>query len=732
MLRFMRNKILIPSLILLILAGFFSFRYIKGDNTSDERKELVLETISDAIDKVHFAPRELNDSFSARVYDKLLSTFDNDKKFFTKADIDELSKYKYTIDDQIKSGSVEFFDKLNDIYTKRISDADGFYEDILSKPFDFKKDEEILLGEDNTKYPADMNGMKERWRKYLKYRVLAKYVDLKDNQLQRVDDKDTSLKEVKTDAQLEEEARESIKKSQAYYFKRMKKFDEKDRFTVFINTITNSHDPHTDYLPPSDKKRFDEAMSGTFFGIGAQLRDDEGKVKIVAIIPGSPCWKQGELKAGDIIIKVGQGKEEAIDVEGMDLDEVVKKIRGPKGTEVRLTVKKVNGAIQVIPIIRGEVLLEEVFAKSAIINTDKGKIGYIYLPEFYSDFQHINGRRCAEDVAIEVLKLKKSGVAGMILDLRNNSGGSLSDVVDMAGLFIDHGPIVQVRSSGAPPATLQDRQKGALYDGPLAIMVNQGSASASEIMAAALQDYGRAIIVGTKTFGKGSVQKIISLDQFLSITDRLAERTQSKNLTDDKIGSLKITIQKFYRVNGGSTQLKGVTPDITFPDNYQLIDMGERNNDAALAWDEIDPADYTKVSNRVPVKKLADLSYARINASPIFKMINANAKRIKKQQDDDIYSLNEVAYRNELKAANNAVDKMKEIEKKNNKPLTVVNITEDLQKINIDSSSIAKNKSWLESLQKDVYISETVNIINDMGALMPNVTMKREKEMELE
>lgn len=732
MLRFMKNKILIPSLILLVLACFFSFRYIKGDNTSEERKELVLQTVSDAIAKVHFAPRELNDTFSARVYNKVLSTFDNDKKFFTQADINQLSQYKFQIDDQIKNGSVEFFDKVNAIYTQRISDADGFYEELLAKPFDFSKDEEIVLGDDNNQYPADMNGMKERWRKFLKYRVLAKYVDLKDDQKKKVDNKDTSLKKVKTDAELEADAREAIKKSQAYYFKRMKKFDENDRFTIYINTIANNHDPHTDFFPPLDKKRFDEGMSGTFFGIGAQLRDDEGKIKVVMIIPGSPCWKQGELKAGDIITKVAQGEEEPVDIEGMDLEDVVQKIRGPKGTEVRLTVKKVNGAVEVVPIVRGEVLMEETFAKSAIINTKNGKIGYIYLPEFYSDFQHVNGRHCAEDVAIEVLKLKKAGISGLILDLRNNSGGSLSDVVDMAGLFIDKGPIVQVQSSGAPASTLQDRQKGSLYDGPLAIMVNQGSASASEIMAAALQDYGRAIIVGTPTYGKGTVQKIISLDNFLSVTDRLTERSSSSLLTSDPIGSLKVTIQKFYRINGGSTQLKGVTPDIIFPDNYQFLHLGERENISALAWDEIRPADYKRVPNIVPAKKLADLSYARINANPIFGMITSNAKRIKTQQDDNVYSLNEVAYRKDLTSAKNAIDKMKEIEDKNVKPLTVVNIPEDLQKINIDSTTISKNKTWIDGLQKDIFISETVNIIGDMAKLMPNVTMNREVEREVE
>lgn len=726
MLRFMKNRILIPLLILGALATFFSFRYTTADGQGDDnRKVLVMQTVVKAIEQGHFSPQKMDDSFSNRVYTKILNTLDYEKKFFTQNDINVLQKHRYTIDDEINSGSTAFFNKLDSIFQKRIDDAEGYYKEILDKPFTFTANEQIELDGEKLGYAANEAALKDRWNKVLKYRVLARYVDGKKDRDRKDTAKATAATEKakrKTDAELEADARQAIRKNQDLFFKRLRKINDEERFTLFVNSISNSEDPHTDYMPPKDKQRFDESMSGTFFGIGAQLKDEEGKIKIAAIIAGSPSWKQGKLKAGDEIIKVAQGPEEPVDVQGFDIEDAVKLIRGKKGTEVRLTVKKVNGATEVIPIIRGEVLLEEVFAKSAIINTNGGAIGYIYLPEFYSDFQNINGRRCADDVAAEVMKLKNAGVAGIVLDLRNNGGGSLSDVVDMSGLFIDEGPIVQVKSNHARPSTLSDQNKGILYDGPLAVMVNQNSASASEILAAAMQDYKRAVIVGSTTFGKGTVQKIVSLDDFLAMTKRVATGEDTK-----PVGSLKITVQKFYRVNGGSTQLKGVVPDINLPDPYEYIDMGERRDKAALKWDEIPAAKYTPVPNPVNVDALAAKSKKRTDASPTFQLIKESAARMKQQQDDNKYSLNEVAYRKELEEANITSKKMEELEKKST-PLDVVNIKEDLARINMDSSTIAKNNDWLKHLKKDIYLSETVNIIGDMMKQNVKVSMGAVKE----
>jgi carboxyl-terminal processing protease len=732
MLHFMKHKILIPLLVVGALAAFFSFRYGGDGETADSRRQLVLKTVMSTIREEHFAPKAVDDSLSYHVYHKILDQLDYDKKFFSAQDMNSLKGYEYAIDDQINAGSFEFFDKLNVLFSERINDAEGYYKEILGKPFSFDKEETIQLNGEKLDYAADKNALKQRWYEYLKYRALAKYVDLKKDQEKKRENKDSVSAKFKTDAQLEVDARESVRKNQEFYFKRLRKIKDNDRFAIFVNAITTSEDPHTDYFPPKDKQRFDESMSGSFSGIGAQLKDDEGKIKIVGIVPGSPSWKQGELKAGDEIIKVAQASAEPEDVQGFDIDDVIPKIRGRKGTEVRLTVKKMDGSTKVIPIIRGDVLMEEVFAKSAIINSKTGPVGYIYLPEFYADFNDRNGRRCAEDVAIEVEKLKNSGVTGIILDLRNNGGGSLNDVVDMAGLFVDQGPMVQVKNSGSAPQTYPDRNKGTLYDGPLAIMVNQNSASASEIMAAAMQDYQRAIIVGAPTFGKGTVQRLASLDERLSPMERMALRNnkgaevmESNGETSQEempIGAIKITVQKFYRINGGSTQLKGVTPDIIFPDPYHLIEMGERRDKAALKWDEIAPASYKKVPNAVNVPELAANSKKRMAANPTFDLIDQSAERLKKQEEDNTVSLNEAKFRKEMDEANATSKKMEELEKKGT-PLEIVNIAADLDKIKQDSSTVAKNADWLKSLKKDLYLSETVNIISDMNKSQMKVNM---------
>jgi len=734
MLRFMKNKILIPLIVLGALAAFFSFKYSGSDSAGEEKKVAVLETVMKAIKEGHYSPREINDTFSSHVYHKVLEE-DYEKKFFTQQDINQLSKYEFQIDDEINSGSLEFYHAVNDIFLRDVKNAENYYKEILKTPFVFNGNDSVYVDGDKMTYAADTNALKDRWRTYLKYRVLAKYVDLKNAQQKKIDNKDTSLKLAKTDVQLEVEARDAVRKNQESYFKRLNKIKEDDRFSAYINAITGTEDPHTDYFPPRAKQRFDEEMSGTFFGIGAQLQQDGGKIKIVAIITGSPCWKQGELKVGDEIMKVAQGSAEPVDIEGYEIDDAVQLIRGKKGTEVRLTIKEASGAIKVVPIVRGEVQQEDIFAKSVIIKSKGGPIGYIYLREFYSDFQHINGRRSAEDVKNEVVKLKAAGVKGIILDLRDNGGGSLSDVVDMAGIFIDNGPVVQVRSSDAAPMTLKDNSNGALYDGPMAVMVNENSASASEIMAAALQDYKRAVVVGSTTYGKGTVQKVIPLDEFLDPMTRVklnsfavadSNKLATTDAAENSLGALKITVQKFYRVTGASTQLKGVTPDIVLPDPYVSANSGERHDKAALRWDVIPPSDF-KPSNSVGnVPELASLSQARIAMDPTFRLIMQTGQRVQAEQQKNAYSLNESVYRKELEENNAITKKLEELQKKAT-PYEITNLKEDMSRVTADSASVAKNNDWIKNLKKDVYIAETVNIVNDMAKGGKKVTINSKR-----
>ena len=448
-------------------------------------------------------------------------------------------------------------------------------------------------------------------------------------------------------------------------------------------------------------------MSGRLEGIGATLQEKDGYIKVSQIVPGSASWKQGELEAGDVILKVGQGDLEAVDIVDMPLDDAVMLIRGPKGTEVRLTVEKIDGSNTVIPIIRDIVILEETYAKSLLLENEKGgeKIGYIKLPKFYADFNGTGGRSCADDVEKEVAKLKAEGAKGLVIDLRNNGGGSLHDVVQMAGLFIEMGPIVQIKGREGAPYIMSDLDPRVQFDGPMVILVNSLSASASEILAAAMQDYGRAVIMGSaSTYGKGTVQRFIELDAFLP--------ESMKNLSP--LGSMKLTIQKFYRVDGGATQLKGVIPDIVLPDNYMYIEIGEKELDHAMVWSEIQPVEYKKTKAISNMPELILKSKQRVAKDSIFSSINEKAKYFKESRDATVYNLDYKTFkakREKEKAENKKYnDIMKPIEGFN-----ISNVSLDTVGFSADTSKVARNVEFLKSVKKDSYIYEAVNVISDMN-----------------
>lgn len=734
MLHFMKYKIGIPLLIIAALAAFFSFKYINEDvSDSNARKVLVLNSVMGVIQEAHFSPRPVDDSFSNRVFNKLIETADFEKKVFTKEDITALEKYRFRIDDEIRNSTFDCYDLFNQLYSKRTAQIETYFKEIIKTDFTFDGNEEIQLNGEKIDFSANETALKERWTNYVKYRVLAKYMELKKIQQDEKNRRDTAKVKVdtskfviKSDAELKRSARGKVDTNLQKYFTKLNKSKDDDRFALYINAITLSEDPHTDFMPPKEKKNFDVQMSGEFYGIGAQLKIEEDKVKIASIVPGSPSWKQGELKANDEIIKVGQGAAEPEDIQGYELEDVVQRIRGEKGTEVRMTVRRMDGSIKVIPIIRGKVSLEETFAKSALINTDKGKIGYIYLSEFYSNFSSADGRRSADDIAKEVAKLKEENVTGIILDLRYNGGGSLNDVVDMAGIFVGPGPVVQVKTSEARPMILKSRNT-ITYEGPFAIMVNQGSASASEILAAAMQDYKRAVIVGSTTFGKGTVQKQVPLDEVIDPIIHL----KMMNNKEPEIGSLKLTIQKFYRVNGGSTQLKGVVPDIILPDVYSEIEIGERKDKAALPYDEIQPAPLPEIavaegmkmktaatsssywSGALDMAKLKSLSAQRVASSKSFSMVKENAKRLKKLEQENVVSLNEVKFKKEQDEATVLSKKIEEMDKTATL-LDIDNLAKDKPRITADTATSERNKNWLRLLKKDILLSETVNIVKDI------------------
>ncbi|MGZ3853242.1 MAG: carboxy terminal-processing peptidase, partial [Flavisolibacter sp.] len=567
--------------------------------------------------------------------------------------------------------------------------------------FDFTVKESVITDPKKINFPSSEAERKEVWRKRLKYLTLQRYSDLLDA---RESNKGKEGFVSKTDQALEAEAREKVKASMDRTFERYRtKFDDDEKFSVFVNTITSMMDLHTEYMLPLDKRYFDETLSGSFDGIGAQLGYDEGNIKIVAVIPGGPAQKSSQVEVGDVVVRVGQAAETPVELAGFDVTDAVKLIRGKKGTEVRLTLRKKDGTLKTVSLIRDKIVQDETYVRSAVINQGSAKIGYILLPEFYANFNDPSDpHRSAVDVENEVRKLKAAKVDGIVIDLRNNGGGSLNDVVQMAGLFIDHGPIVQVKSRGRQPEVLKDNEDGVLWDGPLAVMVNEFSASASEIFAAAMQDYGRAVIIGsTSTYGKGSVQRSIGLDpdNFMS--------------SNSELGSLKLTLQKFYRISGGSTQLKGVIPDIVIPDYYEYLKIREKDNWNALPYDEISKANYSMWQPGFNLQTVENLAKARIANDSVFKLIKTETDVLAKQ-DDKEYPLEMSEFKKEQKVTRDAVKRIEGLIKLD-KAMQVSFLPQDQDRyFSADKDKTERYKQWLSSLGKDVYVDEAVKVIDDM------------------
>ncbi len=698
---FMKRNYKVILLVTALSAILWSF--IPREKTEDpEKDKLLLELLTFVLEKGHYSPVEINDDFSKKVYKKYLDNIDPTKRFFIQSDIDEFSKYETSIDDMIKNKDLTFFNLTNARLLKRMSESREIYEDVLSKPFDFTVKESINVDYEKLPFSKNKSELMDRWRKQLKLSALSSITD--KEQLEEDKKKKDNAYEMKSFDVIEKEVRENSLKSLNEYFDFIEKELERDDwFAIFLNSIVERFDPHTFYFSPDDKEKFDVSMSGTFQGIGARLQKKESGVEVSELISGGPAWRGKELEAGDLILKVAQGKEEPLDIAGMRLDDVVKKIKGPKGTEVRLTVKKVDGTIKVISIIRDEVETEETFAKSSIVVKDGKKYGIIYLPKFYISFENKENRDAFKDVAAEIEKLKAQNIDGLVMDLRDNGGGSLETVVKMVGLFIPDGPIVQVKAPGRNPEILPDPDKKVQYDGPLVVMINNFSASASEIFAAAIQDYKRGIVVGSKhSYGKGTVQNVIDLNQFI------------RGNSYGDLGALKTTIQKFYRINGGSTQREGVKSDIVFPDRFSYLDMGERDEESALPWDKIEPAKYQPLN--VNFDNVIANSKKRIAANPTFNLIDENAKWIFERKDENDFSLNLNDFKREIAAADVKIKKFKAISDYNNK-YTFTSLPDEVALFEKDTLLKQKRERWHEELQKDIYVEETLNVISDMKLL---------------
>lgn len=697
----MLKRTVLPA-VLVILLGITLWAFKQNNKSDDSKEQMLLTAIGTILEQKHYSPKPIDDNFSKEVFKKYLEQLNPDKDIFLESDINYLKKYQLTLDDEIHGAPLNFYPDASSIYLKRVDEIMQLYKQILSQPFDFNTNETITLDDSTASFPADEAARKEKWTKRLKYLTLDQYSELLQQRNNKT--KDTAIAN-KSDAQLQQMAREKVQTILDRTFNRQKLIlTPQEQFDDYVNVITDLMDPHTEYLPPIENRGFEEELSGRFYGIGAQLKDDDGAIKIATLITGSPAWKSGQVQPNDEIIKVAQGADTPVDVRGYAVTDVVKLIRGDKGTEVRITFKKVDGSTQVVSLIRDEIVQDEQFARSAVITeANNTKIGYIYLPEFYVDFERADGNRCSQDVANEIIKLEKQNVQGIILDLRNNGGGSLPEVVNMVGLFIKGGPVVQVKDRNGRPAILSDNDTSVLYSGPLAVMVNEFSASASEIFAAAIQDYKRGIIVGSDTYGKGTVQRTLPLGKPVDLFSGQTE-----------YGTLKLTFEKFYRINGGSTQLKGVTPDVKFPDEYDYLKLRERDQPSALGWDQLEKADYTTFNSGINWSEVEAKAESDVKADTAFSILLKNAKWLN-DNVDKTYSLNINEYQKEQNAIRNMVKEDDSLTRLSNS-MNIEPAPEDRDKYysNADSSKGARYLQWLKNTQKDIYIKQTVNVINDM------------------
>ena len=670
---------------------------------STEKNDLILHMVMQIVQEGHFEPAKINDQFSEKVFDAYLKKLDPYKWFLTKEDIRQMEVYKRQIDDQIRNNTLPLYDLAVKLMDNRILEVQGYYREILAEPFDFTADETWEADQDKRDFPANSTELKEYWRKELKYRTLIQMASSL-----RTQEKETDPLKIKTQETIESEVRQRVLKSfNDMFMNNLIQQKPEGKFSLYVNAITAVFDPHTEYKTLSEKDRFNMFISGQFEGIGATLTFSDGYAKVFSLVPGSPSWMQGELKVNDLITKVKQENEpEPVDIYGMNLDDAVQLIRGKKGTKVTLTVRRGDGTYHEITITRDVVIIEETYAKSAIFTdpATKTKVGYIDLPSFYVDFKKsATGRASSDDIAKEIEKLKKENVQGVILDLRSNTGGSLGDAIRMGGLFVGSGPIVQVKSNIGMPRVYANPDLSVQYDGPFVILVSSISASASEILAAAMQDYQRAVIMGAPcTFGKGTVQEPIDLDDYLP-----ASMSNFKPL-----GALHLTIQKFYRINGGSTQLKGVASDIELPDIYSEMKFGERYEDHCLPWTTVPAAKY-EVWKKPAIAMLQKKSKERTSKSEGFKFMNEQVALVKQQRDKTLLSLNLKIYQQEEEKRREENKRFEEISKLST-PLNIAALKVDIAEMKGDTAKIARSDKWLEDLNKDIFLEEAVKVIGDM------------------
>ena len=690
------------TLLIAFIMCLASCSFVSKDFDTSDKDNLIIQLITYVLDQAHYLDKEINDEFSEKVFYTFLENLDPYKRYFYASDIEEFSKYKYLIDDAFKNPNLDFFELVYKRYTKRMLESEKIFNDILSKPFDFNKDEVCECDFEELDYVKTKDQLFDRWRKLLKIYVIENYHnEIEDDLRKSKDDSDFILR---NPVLIEKKTRESLKETmQQNYAFISEEMQRSDWFSVYINSFVSQYDPNTSYLDPESKDRFDVDMSGNYAGIGARLQKKIDKVEITEVISGGPAWRDNILEKGDAILKVRQDNEdEPIGILNMRLSEAVKLIKGKKGTKVHLTVKKVDGTVTEVTVKRDIVLLEETYIKSSIVEKDNNTYGLINIPKFYIDFDNQSNRDASKDLRTEIERLKEQGIQGLVIDLRNNGGGALKTVVDMAGMFIKNGPVVQVKYFDKEKQVLSDRDRSVLWTGPLVILVNEGSASASEILAAAMQDYKRAIIIGgNQTWGKGTVQNVFPLNRMV------------RGNTNGDLGALRYTTQKYYRINGGSVQLEGVKSDINVPYRYKYLEFGEKDSENPLQWDEIDKVEFDTWNSNFNFEEAITKSNKRMADNKYLKLVDENAKWIKSVRDNKLINLNYDKFKLELEENSSITEKFKALNDYSMN-YSFKSLPYEIDLIKNDSVLGLKRERWHKSLNKDFYIDEALNVLSDL------------------
>lgn len=685
----------------------FCFNSPKDD---DEKMKTILVSVKNALSFIHYQPKPINNTFSKEVFKTYLEKIDPAKRYFLASDIAEFKKHELLLDNYFEQGNLVFYKLTINRFFKRMEEIDSITQDIFKKTIDLNVDEEFILEPKIKTYAKDKNELTNEWRKFIKLNILQEMETLKIKEEKQKEKKDSVIKyqlkdtikyKPTTEQQKLVKATTEVKDLLKDSFRRLKKRKTMDWFTVYVNSYTEVFDPHSNYFSPEDKDAFDSSFKGKIIGIGALIQEKKGNIFLGPLVVGAPAWKSKQLSEGDKLLKVkSKEKGENVNIVGMLADEVVKLIRGENNTKVMLTVQKKDGSIKEVNMMREEVEIEDTFAKGTILKNEKNELyGYIQLPSFNIDFEDKKGRNASDDIKAELLKLKKQDIKGVILDLRNNGGGSLTEVADIMGLFMKKGPSVQVKANNGKKETLQNKENNPIWEGPLLIMQNELSASASEILAGAVQDYGRGIVMGsTASYGKGTVQTFIPLNRFLN--------------TSEDYGSIKLTIQKFYRVTGHSTQLKGVESDIVMNGVYEYAELGEKHNDYALEWDQIEPIYFNK-EQRNNTKELVSKSKARLAENKNYALLQESIKWRGRLDKEEKMSLQKSKYDKDMESRKLMIKKYKPLSKLTT-DLNIINTTEDETRIKSDTVFARKNKMWVKNLKRDLFLQESVQILREM------------------